>query len=132
MALAPLVASAALPLGRAWRKSPKRGRATEQLAQIALAQGETTTARLLIEQSHRLWQKVENQGMLASTRALLAKVLTVEGDYTAAYTMYEESLLQGLAAVDIAPALEGLAVVLTEQGETTRAMRLLAAAGRGA
>src|SRR6266571_404120 len=56
---------------------------TEALAlalqgEIALAQGETTTARLLIEQSHTLWQKVGNQGMQASTRALLAKVLAVE------------------------------------------------------
>src|SRR6266571_2218539 len=96
--------------------------------EIALAQGETTTARLLIEQSHTLWQKVGNQGMLASTRALLGKVLTVEGDHTAARTMYEESLLRGLGTVDIAPTVEGLAVVVAQQGETTWAVRLLAAA----
>jgi ATP/maltotriose-dependent transcriptional regulator MalT len=96
--------------------------------EIALAQGETTTARLLIEQSHTLWQKVENQGMLASTRSLLAKVLAVEGDHTAARTMYEESLLRGLSVVDIAPTLEGLASVVAAQGETTWAVRLLAAA----
>jgi len=96
--------------------------------EIALAQGETTTARLQIEQSHILWQKVGNQGMLASTRALLAKVLAVEGDHTAARTMYEESLLRGLGIVDIAPTVEGLAVVVAEQGETTWAVRLLAAA----
>jgi predicted ATPase/class 3 adenylate cyclase/DNA-binding CsgD family transcriptional regulator len=96
--------------------------------EIALAQGETTTARLRIEQSHTLWHKVGNQGMLASTRALLAKVLAVEGDHTAARTMYEESLLRGLGIVDIAPTVEGLAVVVAEQGETTWAVRLLAAA----
>jgi DNA-binding NarL/FixJ family response regulator len=96
--------------------------------EIALAQGETTTARLLIEQSHTLWQKVGNQGMLTSTRALLGKVLAVEGDYTAARTMYEESLLRGLAIVDIAPTVEGLAVVVAQQGETTWAVRLLATA----
>ncbi|HEV2581988.1 MAG TPA: LuxR C-terminal-related transcriptional regulator, partial [Ktedonobacteraceae bacterium] len=96
--------------------------------EIALAQGETTTARLLIERSHTIWQQVGNQGMLASTRALLAKVLAVEGDHTAARTMYEESLLGGLGIVDIAPTLEGLAVVVAEQGETTWAVRLLAAA----
>jgi len=96
--------------------------------EIALAQGETTTARLRIEQSHTLWQKVGNQGMLASTRALLAKVLAVEGDHTAARAIYEESLLRGLGIVDIAPTVEGLAVVVAEQGETTWAVRLLAAA----
>src|SRR5712691_10738113 len=96
--------------------------------EIALAQGETTTARLLIEQSHTLWQEVGNQGMLVSTRSLLGKVLAVEGDHTAARTMYEESLLRGLAVVDIAPTLEGLAVVAEAQGETTWAVRLLAAA----
>jgi predicted ATPase/class 3 adenylate cyclase/DNA-binding CsgD family transcriptional regulator len=96
--------------------------------EIALAQGETTTARLRIEQSHTRWQKVGNQGMLASTRSLLAKVLAVEGDHTAARTMYEESLLRGLGIVDIAPTVEGLAVVVAAQGETTWAVRLLAAA----
>src|SRR6266699_2645143 len=96
--------------------------------EIALAQGEATTARRLIEQSHALWQEIDNQGMLASTGSLLAKVLAVEGDHTAARKAYEESLLGGLAIVDIAPALEGLAVVAAEQGETTWAVRLLAAA----
>jgi len=96
--------------------------------EITLAQGETTAARLLIEQSHTLWQKVGNQGMLASTRALQAKVLVVEGDHSAARTMYEESLLGGLAIVDIAPTLEGLAVVVAQQGETTWAVRLLTSA----
>jgi DNA-binding CsgD family transcriptional regulator len=96
--------------------------------EIALAQAETTTARLLIEQSHTLWLEVGNQGMLASTCSLLGKVLAAQGDHTAARTMYEESLLGGLAIVDIAPTLEGLAVVVAAQGETTWAVRLLAAA----
>jgi ATP/maltotriose-dependent transcriptional regulator MalT len=96
--------------------------------ECALAQGETTTARLLIEQSHTLWQEVGNQGMLASTRALLGKVLAAQGDHTAARTMYEESLLRGLAVVEIAPTVEGLAVVAAAQGETTWAVRLWAAA----
>src|SRR5712692_3407733 len=96
--------------------------------EITLAQGETTTARLLIEQSHTLWQEVENQGMLAWTLSLLGKVLAAGGDHTAARTAYEESLLRGLAVVEIAPTLEGLAVVAAAQGETTWAVRLLAAA----
>ncbi len=96
--------------------------------EIALAQGETTTARLLLEQSHTLWQNVGNQGMLASTHALLGKVLAAQGDHTAARTMYEESLLRDLAVVDIAPTIEGLAVVVAEQSETLWAVRLLAAA----
>src|SRR5438132_3715760 len=96
--------------------------------EIALAQRETTTARLLIEQSHTLWQEVENQGMLAWTRSLLGKVLAAGGDHTAARTAYEESLLRGLAVVDMAPTLDGLAVVATAQDEPAWAARLLAAA----
>jgi len=96
--------------------------------EIALAQDETTTARLLIEQSHTLWQEVGNQGMLASTHALLGRVLAAQGDHTAAHTMYEESLLRDLAIVDIAPTVEGLAIVVAAQDETTWAVRLLAAA----
>jgi predicted ATPase/class 3 adenylate cyclase/DNA-binding CsgD family transcriptional regulator len=96
--------------------------------EITLAQGETTTARLLIEKSHTLWQEVENQGMLAWMRSLLGMVLAVQGDHTAARTVYEESLLGDLAVVNIAPTLEGLAVVVAAQGETTWAVRLLAAA----
>ena len=96
--------------------------------EIAIAQGEATTARLLIEQSHTLWQEVGNQGMLASTHALLGKVLAAQGDHTAAHTMFEESLLRDLAAVDIAPTVEGLAIVVAAQDETTWAVRLLAAA----
>src|SRR5947209_7188347 len=96
--------------------------------EITLAQGETTTARLLIEQSHTLWQEVGNQGMLAGTRSLLGRVLAAQGDHTAARTVYEESLLRGLAVVDMAPTLEGLAVVATAQDETAWAVRLWAAA----
>src|SRR6266566_3953974 len=66
--------------------------------------------------------------MAVSTRTLLGKVLAAGGDHTAARTMYEESLLRGLGIVDIAPTLEGLAVVAAAQGETTWATRLLAAA----
>src|SRR5260370_19047150 len=66
--------------------------------------------------------------MLASTRSLLGKVLAVEGDHTAVRQVYEERLLRGLGIVDIAPTVEVLAVVVAEQGETTWAVRLLAAA----
>src|SRR6266567_4631695 len=96
--------------------------------EITLAQGEATTAHLLIEQSHTLWQEVGNQGMLAGTRSLLGRVLAAQGDHTAARTVYEESLLRGLAVVNITPTLADLAVVATAQGETTWATRLLAAA----
>src|SRR5260221_12103744 len=42
--------------------------------------------------------------------------------------MYEESLLRGLGIVDIAPTLEGLAIVAAALGETTWAVRLWASA----
>jgi ATP/maltotriose-dependent transcriptional regulator MalT len=96
--------------------------------EITLAQGETTSARLLIEKSHTLWQEAGNKEMIAGTLSLLGKVLAVEGDHTAARTVYEESLLRGLPVVDIAPTVEGLAVVVAAQGETTWAVRLWAAA----
>ena len=96
--------------------------------EIVLAQGETTPARLLLEQSHLLWQEVDNKEMIAGTLSLLGKVLAAEAEHTAARTAYEESLHRGLAVVDIAPTLEGLALVVAAQGETTWAVRLWAAA----
>ena len=96
--------------------------------EITLSQGETTTARLPIEKSHTLWQEIGNKEMIAWTLSLLGKVLAVQGDYAAARPVYEESLLRGLSVVEIAPTLEGLAIVVAAQGETTWAVRLMAAA----
>ncbi|HEX4713583.1 MAG TPA: LuxR family transcriptional regulator, partial [Ktedonobacteraceae bacterium] len=95
---------------------------------ITLAQGETTNARLLIEKSHALWQEVDQKDMIAWTLSLLGKVLAALGDQRASRAAYEESLLLGLAIVNIAPTLEGLAGVVAGQGETAWAVRLWAAA----
>jgi ATP/maltotriose-dependent transcriptional regulator MalT len=96
--------------------------------EIALAQGETASARLLIEKSHAIWQEVDQKDMIAWTLSLLGKVLAALGDQRASRAAYEESLLLGLAIVNIAPTLEGLAGVVAGQGETAWAVRLWAAA----
>jgi predicted ATPase/DNA-binding CsgD family transcriptional regulator len=100
------------------------------LGEIAFYQGDTTTARLLLEKSCALWREVGNEGRLARTLFLLGKVIAAQGDQAAARAFYEESLIRGkgvnsnLDFLDLAPALEGLAAVVTAQGEPTWAARL--------
>jgi predicted ATPase/DNA-binding CsgD family transcriptional regulator/DNA-binding XRE family transcriptional regulator len=100
------------------------------LGEIKFSQSDTTTARLLFEQSCALFREVGNESQMAWVLSLLAKVSAAEGDLTVARALSEESLIRGkgmnghLSFVDIAPALEGLAAVVAAQGEPTWAARL--------
>lgn len=88
----------------------------------ALQQSDMTTARSLAEQSLELFKKMGNQGWTAQSLALLGKVNVVQGDYTPARALYEESLTFPLRGD--ASSLEGLAGVVAAQGEMTWAARL--------
>jgi DNA-binding CsgD family transcriptional regulator len=68
---------------------------------------------------------------VAWSRSLYAKTLAYNGDYVAARALYEECLTEGRAVgekLDIVHDLEGLASVITVQGEPARAARLWGAA----
>lgn len=102
------------------------------LEEITLSQGDTTTARLLIEKSCMLYRELGtgNKAKVAWTFFLLAKVIAAQGDLTAARALYEESLIPGkgmnsnLSSLDLPAALEGLAAVAAAQGEAAWAARL--------
>jgi predicted ATPase/DNA-binding CsgD family transcriptional regulator len=104
------------------------------LAEITFYQGDTTTARLLLEKTCAFYREVGNERRLAWTLSLLGKVIAAQGNLAAARAFYEESLIRGkgvnshLSFLDMASALEGLAVVVAAQEEPTWAARLWGAA----
>lgn len=77
-------------------------------------------------------REIGNRLSTAQSLAFLAKVLAHQGDQAAARAMYEESLALATAGNTpkwrITPCLEGLAGVLTSQGEIVWAARLWGAA----
>ena len=101
------------------------------LGEITFYQGDTTTARQLLEQCCTRFREVGNEAWMARTLFVLGRVLAAEGDLGAARAVCEESLIlemrvnYGRSYQDIAPALEGLAAVVAAQGESTWAARLL-------
>jgi predicted ATPase/DNA-binding CsgD family transcriptional regulator len=100
------------------------------LGEITFLQGDTTTARQLLERSCSQNREIGNEPKLAWTLSLLGRVLVAEGDLAAARAVYEESLILesrvnfGQSYLYIAPALEGMASVVAAQGEPTWAARL--------
>jgi ATP/maltotriose-dependent transcriptional regulator MalT len=101
------------------------------LGEITFLQGDTNTARQLLERSCSLNREIGNEPKLAWTLSFLGRVLVAEGDLAGARAFYEESLILerrvnfGRSYLDIAPILEGLAAVVAAQGEPTWAARLL-------
>jgi predicted ATPase/class 3 adenylate cyclase/DNA-binding CsgD family transcriptional regulator len=101
------------------------------LGEITFFQGDTTTARQLLEQSCTTYRELGNEPRIAWTLSLLGRVLAAEDDLAGARAAYEESLLLerrvnfDRSYLDIAPALEGLAAVVAAQEEPTWAARLL-------
>jgi predicted ATPase/class 3 adenylate cyclase len=101
------------------------------LGEMTFLQGDTTTARLLLEQSCTRYREVGYEIAIARPLSLLGRVLAAEGDLGEAQAAYEESLILEMRGnaeysfLDIAPALEGLAAVISVQGGPTWAARLL-------
>jgi predicted ATPase/DNA-binding CsgD family transcriptional regulator len=100
------------------------------LGEITFLQGDTTTARQLLEQCCTRYRELGFEPRLAWALSLLGKVLVAEGDLAAARAVCEESLIlesrvnYGASYLEIAPALEELAAVVAAQGEPTWAARL--------
>jgi ATP/maltotriose-dependent transcriptional regulator MalT len=119
------------------------------LGEITLQQGDPPAARLLLEQSCALVREaglvrevIDEEHQMDGIVSHLAKVLAIQGDYPAARALYEKSLESlirvpgvnmNLFLVDPASILEGLAVVVSAQGDLAWAARLWgsAAAQRG-
>lgn len=95
--------------------------------QIALSQGDLTSAHSLLEESVQLYRGVGSQHGMAEALAQLARVDMAQGNWAAAQARYEESLALGKAlshAGLCAHCLEGLARLAVEQGTFTRAAQL--------
>jgi len=99
-------------------------------AEAFLQQGDTIKARSLLEESMVLSREIGERNV-AWLLIVLGRVAESLGDYTAACTLYEESLATGREADDklnIAFCLEGLADVVAIQGEPAWSARLWGAA----
>lgn len=95
--------------------------------QMALRQGDPTTAHSLLEESARLYQEVGSRHGLAESLAHLSRADTALGEWTAAQARCEKSLAigkelnnRGLSAL----CLEGLALLAVGQGTFARAAQL--------
>ena len=94
---------------------------------VALSQGDTVTAQVLVEQSLALWQEIGNRWYTALSLGMLGKVAAHRGDLVAARALHEESLARARASGDkwlTAFCLEELAAVVAAQGEAVWGARL--------
>jgi predicted ATPase/DNA-binding CsgD family transcriptional regulator len=98
--------------------------------QVALSQGDTSTARSLLEESLALYRDLGDRQRMAQVLVGLAKVEAYQGNLATAHALYEESLsVAGVGyKLDVASGLEGLANVVAAQGEVAWAARLWGAA----
>jgi len=98
--------------------------------QVALSQGDASTARSLLEQSLALYRDLGDRQRMAQVLVGLAKVEAYQGDLATAHILYKESLNVARVGyrLDIASGLEGLANVVAAQEEFAWATRLWGAA----
>jgi len=100
------------------------------MAVVAFRQGDLHKARQLVEEAIQFCRKESMQYLLLACLPLLARLNTVEGDYSAARAQFEESLTiaRRLNQVDaISDGLIGMAGLAIAQQQYVRAARLFGA-----
>jgi predicted ATPase/DNA-binding CsgD family transcriptional regulator len=105
--------------------------ASAYLGQVALQQGDMTTASTLANVSVQLCREIGHRWFMCQALTVLAKVAETEQDQLLARSLYQESLDVVIEVGDkvlIALGLEGLAGVVATQGEPVWATRLWGAA----
>lgn len=116
------------------RKADSKGGlayALSLLGQVALEQGDVASASDHFTESLRINQEVGHQQSISRSFFFLASGMALQGDYVQARTLYTEGLAIAITLEHpglIASCLEGLAIVVTEQGQHTWAARLWGAA----
>jgi predicted ATPase/DNA-binding CsgD family transcriptional regulator len=98
---------------------------------FALNQGDIATACMLAEEQAELGRDYADQEYVAEALFLLGKAAAARRDYANAYVQYEESLtlFRGMGyKMQSAYCLEGLARVVSAQGDHPRAVRFWGAA----
>ncbi len=113
----------------------KRGAAMSllSLGDLALEQGEITSAQSLLEEALRSFKELGEMQGIANTLLLLGELATTQGNYMSAHDLYEESLALANEPIIqdpqmLAAGLEGLAEVVAAQGEPIWAARIWSAA----
>ncbi len=107
------------------------GLAIHFLGLVTFRQGDVVRARSLLEESLVLFQEVGERGRIAEVLGSQGLISLSQGDYAAARALLEESLKLSLELDykwDIAGGLEGVAAVVTAQGEPVRAVWFMSAA----
>jgi predicted ATPase len=86
---------------------------------VALRDGDSARAHALLEESVVLSREIGDRWRAARSLSALASVEALQSDYTAARTLYHESLTlyRQMGNKNIAPVLEGLAEVAVKQGQ---------------
>ena len=99
------------------------------LGQDALEQDEVSRAHSLLTDCHLINLETGNRRNISRSLFLLASVCALQGDTPRARLLYEQSLAQAMEQPGlVVPGLEGLAVVVTAEGQPTWAARLWGAA----
>lgn len=98
--------------------------------QLDLGQGVLRGAQAQLEESLALYRELGDRQRIAQTLTALARAVGAQGDYTKARALYEESLQLSSVGhrLNIVSGLEGLASVVSAQGEPLWAARLWGAA----
>ena len=124
------------------RKADSKGGlayALSMLGQVALEQGDVVGASDHFTESLRLNQEVGHRQSISRSFFFLASGMAVQGDNVQAHALYEEGLAIAITLQHhglMASCLEGLAIVVTAQGQPAWAVHLWGAAqtmhqGRG-
>jgi ATP/maltotriose-dependent transcriptional regulator MalT len=98
---------------------------------LDLEEGDTTSARSLVEQAVALFQEMKQRHGTALSTSTLARVVAAQGDDARARALSEESIRLAIKADDklnIVSGMEGLTGVVEAQGKYAWAARLWGAA----
>jgi hypothetical protein len=105
-------------------------RALEAMAGVALARGELSTARPLLEERLGICRRLGTTSLLIHALGGIGHLEREEGNYALARAYYQESLVLRHEVGDkwaLAQSLEDLAVLAGRQRQSERAIRLLGA-----
>jgi hypothetical protein len=112
---------------------PGDGRRFIILANVAMYQDDSTTARTLHEQALVIKRALGHRQRIASSLISLGNLASRQGDLASARALYVEglTLVRGLGdKMGVAESLEGLAAVVAALGSPLRAARVWGAAAR--
>jgi tetratricopeptide (TPR) repeat protein len=100
------------------------------LGWVSFYEGDMATARLLLDESLLFYRKSGRRPFVGLYLPVLARMHSIQGDYSAAYSMFEEALTIGREVGDIeiiSPCLLAMAELAVVQKQYAQAVRILGA-----